>query len=101
MAVGLPEIRARVYVGTYGRRTREMIWQQVCDGIEDGDAVVAWAAANDAGFDFATCGSNRRMPVDLDGFKLVSFAPPAASPTDRRGPSDRRNTTERTDGEHR
>jgi hypothetical protein len=26
-------------------------------------------------FDFATIGKNRRMPVEMDGFKLVSFLP--------------------------
>ena len=73
LAVWLLEIRAGVYVGNYGRRTREMIWRQVREAIGDGDAVIAWRAANDAGFDFDTCGVNRRVPVDLDGFKLVSF----------------------------
>lgn len=93
LAVWLLEIRAGVYVGTYSRRTREMIWQQVCDGIEDGDAVVAWAAPNDAGFDFDTCGSNRRMPIDLDGIKLVSFSPPATPLPDQAAPAghDRKN----------
>lgn len=82
LAVWLLEIRAGVYVGNYGARTREMIWQQVVGGIDDGDAVMAWTAPNDAGFDFDTCGKDRRVPVDLDGFKLVSFlqkAPDALS----------------------
>jgi len=79
LAVWLLEIRAGVYVGDYSARTREMIWQQVVDGIEDGDAAIAWKAPTDAGFDFDTCGRNRRMPTDLDGFKLVRFLPRAAS----------------------
>ena len=29
LAVWLLEVRAGVYVGTYSRRTREMIWEQV------------------------------------------------------------------------
>jgi CRISPR-associated protein Cas2 len=37
--------------------------------------VIAWAAPNDAGFEFETCGANRRVPVDFDGFRLVSFLP--------------------------
>ena len=41
----------------------------------EGNAVIAWAAPNDAGFEFDTCGHNRRVPVDLDGFRLVSFRP--------------------------
>jgi CRISPR-associated protein Cas2 len=77
LAVWLLEVRAGVYVGTYSRRTREMIWQQVMDNIGEGNAVIAWASPNYAGFEFETAGSSRRVPVDLDGFRLVSFLPPA------------------------
>jgi CRISPR-associated protein Cas2 len=76
LAVWLLEVRAGVYVGTYGRRTRERIWEQVCGAIEDGNAVIAWTATNDAGFAFETCGSNRRTPVDFDGFTLIAFKAP-------------------------
>ncbi|MFL5178822.1 MAG: type I-E CRISPR-associated endoribonuclease Cas2 [Microvirga sp.] len=38
----------------------------------DGSGVIAWAATNDAGFAFETCGANRRVPVDFDGFALVA-----------------------------
>ena len=75
LAVWLLEIRAGVYVGNYSRRTREMIWSQVREEIEDGDAIIAWAVSNDAGYDFDTCGVNRRVPVDMDGMKLVQFLP--------------------------
>ena len=75
LAVWLLEIRAGVYIGNYSRRTREMIWNQVLEEIDDGDAIIAWAAPNDAGFDFDTCGQNRRVPTDLDGLKLVEFLP--------------------------
>jgi CRISPR-associated protein Cas2 len=76
LALWLLEIRAGVYVGTYSARTREMIWSQVVEMIEDGDAVIAWSAPTDAGFDFETAGMNRRMPVLFDGLKLVAFHPP-------------------------
>ena len=75
LAVWLLEVRAGVYVGNYSRRTREMIWAQVKAGIGDGDAIIAWAVPNDGGYEFDTCGVNRRVPVDLDGLKLVSFSP--------------------------
>ena len=75
LAAWLVEIRAGVYVGDYSRRTRDMIWEQVLLGLEDGDAVMVWRAQNDQGYDFLTAGSNRRMPVDFDGLKLVSFFP--------------------------
>ena len=75
LAVWLLEIRAGVYVGSYSKRTREMIWKQVREEIGDGDAIMVWDAPNDAGYDFDTWGTNRRRPVILDGFKLVSFMP--------------------------
>jgi CRISPR-associated protein Cas2 len=80
LAVWLLEIRAGVYVGDYTARTRERIWSQVVAYIEGGDAVMAWKAPTDQGFDFVTTGENRRMPVDFDGLKLVSFAPLADQP---------------------
>jgi CRISPR-associated protein Cas2 len=75
LAAWLLEIRAGVYVGDYSTRTREMIWDQVRAGIDDGDAVIAWRAPTDQGFDFDTVGSNRRTPAEFDGLKLVSFHP--------------------------
>ncbi|BBK36760.1 type I-E CRISPR-associated endoribonuclease Cas2 [Allostella sp. ATCC 35155] len=76
LAVWLLEVRAGVYVGNYSRRTREMIWTEVTEAIGEGSGVIAWAAPTDAGFSFETCGPNRRIPVDLDGFRLVEFLPP-------------------------
>lgn len=80
LAVWLLEVRAGVFVGSYGRRVREMIWGQVTAYIEDGNAVIAWSVPNDAGFEFDTCGANRRVPIDLDGLRLVAFGPEAALP---------------------
>jgi CRISPR-associated protein Cas2 len=76
LAVWLVEVRAGVYVGDLSKRVREMIWTQVMEGIEEGNAVMAWSTNTESGFDFLTLGKNRRMPVELDGLKLVSFYPP-------------------------
>lgn len=75
LGVWLLEVRAGVYVGVYSARTREMIRGQVEQLIGEGDAVIAWAAPTDAGFDFETFGRNRREPVDFDGLRLVAFSP--------------------------
>jgi CRISPR-associated protein Cas2 len=75
LAIWLLEIRAGVYVGNYSTKVREHIWRQVQDGIGDGNAVMAWRVSNEAGFDFVTVGQNRRIPVEIDGAKLVSFMP--------------------------
>lgn len=75
LAVWLLEVRAGVYVGNYSRRVREHIWDQVEEGLGDGNAVMVWRATNEAGFDFKTVGKNRRVPVEFDGVQLVSFFP--------------------------
>lgn len=75
LAAWLLEVRAGVYVGKYSRRVREGIWEQVEAAIGEGDAIMAWAAPGEQGFDFATSGTNRRVPVDLDGLKLIAFRP--------------------------
>ena len=76
LGLWLLEIRAGVYVGNYSRRTREMIWEQVQKNIDTGDGIVIWSAPTETGFDFDTCGTNRRVPTDVDGLKLVRFFPP-------------------------
>lgn len=75
LAIWLLEIRAGVYVGKVSRRVREMIWDQIELGIEDGNAVMAWTTNTESGFDFMTLGKNRRVPKEMDGVKLVSFLP--------------------------
>lgn len=75
LAVWLLEIRAGVYIGKVSQRIREMIWSQVCDGIDEGNAVMAWSMNTESGYDFLTMGANRRIPVEMDGLKLVSFLP--------------------------
>jgi len=75
LALWLLEVRAGVYVGKVSRRIREMIWETVEAGINDGNAVMVWATNTESGFDFQTLGSNRRIPVEMDGIKLVSFLP--------------------------
>jgi len=37
--------------------------------------VMAWSTNTESGFDFMTLGANRRIPVEMDGLKLVSFLP--------------------------
>ena len=75
LAVWLLEIRAGVYVGKVSRRVREMIWKQVAGGLDQGNAVIAWSTNTERGFEFETLGGNRRIPVEMDGIKLVSFLP--------------------------
>lgn len=75
LALWLVEVRAGVYVGNYSTRVRHLIWRTVKDDFGDGNAVLVWSAATDTGYDFATVGRNRRVPIDYDGLKLVRFLP--------------------------
>ena len=75
LAVWLLEVRAGVYVGNAGRRIREMIWEQITQLAEDGNVVMVWATNTESGYELQTFGSNRRVPVDYDGLRLVSFLP--------------------------
>jgi CRISPR-associated protein Cas2 len=79
LSLWFAEIRAGVYVGVYNRRIRERIWDEVKVMIGEGNAVIAWSAPTDSGFDFDAIGENRRAPVDFDGLTLVSFTPKPAS----------------------
>jgi CRISPR-associated protein Cas2 len=75
LAIWLLEVRAGVYVGKVSKRVREMIWTTLEKGVADGNAVMAWTTNTESGFDFMTLGSNRRIPKEMEGIKLVSFLP--------------------------
>lgn len=76
LAIWLLEVRAGVYIGDVSRRTREMIWEQLEAGHEEGNVVMAWASNSESGYEFQTLGPNRRVPIDYDGLRLVAFHPP-------------------------
>lgn len=73
--VYLIEVRTGLYVGDVSKRVREMLWTQVCAFCKDGNATIIWNTNTESGYDFETVGPNRRIPVELDGLKLVSFLP--------------------------
>ena len=75
LGLWLVEVRAGIYVGKVSRRVREMIWNNLEQGIDNGNAVMVWSSNTESGFDFLTLGANRRIPVEMDGIKLVSFLP--------------------------
>jgi CRISPR-associated protein Cas2 len=82
LAIWLLEVRAGVYVGKVSRRVREMIWDTIAKGVEEGNAVMAWTTNTESGYDFLTLGKNRRIPREMDGIKLVSFLPEDGVPGD-------------------
>ena len=50
-----------------------MIWNTVEVRLEGGNAVMVWTTNTESGFSFETLGTNRRIPVEMEGIKLVSF----------------------------
>jgi CRISPR-associated protein Cas2 len=82
LSLWLAEVRAGVYVGDYGRRVRERIWDEVKIMIESGNAVIAWSAPTDSGFAFECIGENRREPANFDGLTLVRFRGEEPQPRD-------------------
>ena len=77
----LLQVRAGVFVGDYSQRVRQMLMETIQENVATGNVVVAWTTNNESGFDFETLGSNRRIPIELDGMKLVSFLPTDSSLT--------------------
>lgn len=73
LAVWMIEIRAGIYVGKFSLKVREMIWSNVSAGIGEGTAAMIWTTSTESGFDFETLGPNRRIPVELNGIKLIEF----------------------------
>ena len=71
----LLEVRAGVFIGQYSTRVRAMLVKAIMENVEEGNVVVAWSANNESGFDFETIGKNRRIPIQFDGLKLISFLP--------------------------
>lgn len=73
--VYLIEVRTGLYVGDVSKKVRDMLWEQVCAYCKDGNAAIIWSTNTESGYDFETVGPNRRMPIEMDGLKLVSFMP--------------------------
>ena len=82
LAVFLIKVRSGLYVGNHSARVRDMLWEHLENGTEEGNAVMIWSTNTESGYDFLTYGKNRRMPVELDGLKLVSFFPKAVEAKD-------------------
>lgn len=75
VAIWLLEVRAGVYIGDVSKRIREMIWEQLSEGYEDGNVVMAWASNHESGYEFQTLGEHRRVPIECDGLMFVAFHP--------------------------
>ena len=66
----LMEIAPGVYIGRPSATVRDRLWNRVCRHVDDGDALMAFSAANDQGFEFRTNG-HKWEPTDFDGLTLM------------------------------
>jgi CRISPR-associated protein Cas2 len=73
LALCLVEVRAGVYVGSYGERVRDILRRTIEAGIGPGNALMAWSAPTEAGYDLWSHGPSKRRLIDLDGLKLVEY----------------------------
>jgi len=89
----LLEIRAGVFIGEYSTRVRKVITKTITENHETGNVVVAWSTNTESGFDFETYGSDRRIPIEMDGIKLVSFLPSMNTKSDNGVDQDERSLT--------
>lgn len=72
------EMRAGLYVGSSSGRTRDSIWEFVCDSLgPEANAVLVYDSRSPQGFDVRTAGKNRREVVNVDGMQLARFLPSA------------------------
>lgn len=95
----LLEVRPGVFLGSYSSKVRDMLVATLQRNLESGNAVVAWTTNNESGFDFETYGANRRIPITLDGLKLVSFLPPAEDGSHKLGGGSSRSLKEPEKGQ--
>ncbi len=75
LAIWLLQVRAGIYIGNVSAKIRDMIWEQCEVLCEEGNIVMAWQTNTESGFDFQTLGKNRRIPIEMEGVRLVSFLP--------------------------
>jgi len=78
LLVWLIKIRASVYIGNLSTRLRDFIWEQVEQGLEDGNAVMAWNTNTASDYDFKTSAPtdmNRWNWTDSSSFPSIRLRP--------------------------
>jgi len=69
------ELRAGVFVGSLDSRVRGLVWERVCKQVRKGNAIMAYTAQNEQGFELMSHGKNRREIIDIDGLFLMRMVP--------------------------
>lgn len=66
----LMEIAPGVFVGDPSARVRDLLWDEVCDGLSGGNAVMVFNSDVEQGYEFRNVGS-AWTPVDFEGIHLI------------------------------
>ena len=64
------EISPGVYVGKGSARVRELLWEQICENIGSGRAIMVYSSNNEQGLEFKSRGQEWE-PVDYEGLELI------------------------------
>jgi CRISPR-associated protein Cas2 len=64
------EIQTGVYVGNVSARVRDELWERILRDIGNGQAVMAYNAQNELGYQFRTTRKNQQV-IDYDGIPLL------------------------------
>lgn len=66
----MTEINTGVFVGSFGARVRDELWERVCENIKNGKATMVYSVRGEQGMDFRVHNTTWK-PVDYDGIKLI------------------------------
>ena len=68
------ELRPGVFVGNISAMVREKLWEQVCQKLKGGSAMLLHSAANEQGYKIRTVGDTSRKVKEFDGLQLISVS---------------------------
>jgi len=67
----LLEVKPGVFVGKISAIVREKLWNKVQNSIEEGAALLIYAAQTEQGFQIDMCRTPERNVVDMEGISLI------------------------------
>ncbi len=71
----LIEIATGVFIGNISALVRDKLWGKCIEKCNNGRVTMAWKTNNEQGFDFNNYNDNRRIPIDIEGVKLILKPP--------------------------
>lgn len=68
----LLEVRAGVFIGNVSAMVRDKLWEQICQNLKGGNALLLHSAANEQGYSIRAQGESKYALRDFDGLLLVT-----------------------------